>query len=54
MVIGRDAVLIKHEGKKSRSQKYKEMERDGKWEEVLKEMIESVNKDDGQDAIESE
>ena len=54
MVIGRDAVLVKHEGGESKSHKRKEKEKAGKWDEVLKDMVEDVNTKGGQNAIESE
>lgn len=54
MVTGRDAVLIKHEGEKSKSQQQKDDEHAGKWSKVLKDMLKRANKDGGQNAIESE
>lgn len=54
MVVGRDAVLIKHEGKKSFSHKCRELEKKGKWDKVSKKLIERANKEGGQNAIESE
>jgi hypothetical protein len=54
MVIGRDAVLVKHEGKKSKSQRWKELEDKGDHKQELKEILKAANEDGGQDAIESE
>ena len=54
MVVGRDAVLIKHEGEQSESQKIKDLERKGKWEKALQRMLDRVNNVGGQNAIESE
>ena len=54
MVTGRDAVLVKHEGGKSKSQQQKEDEKAMKWNKVLKDLLKRTNKDGGQNAIESE
>jgi len=54
MVVGRDAVLIRHEGKKSKSQRWKEYEEKHQHDKELQEMLKACNEDGGQDAIESE
>ncbi len=55
MVVGRDAVLIRHERKgKSFGQKQLDRERKGQWDKVVREEIKRTNSKGGQDAIETE
>jgi len=55
MVVGRDAVLVRDEGKmKAKNRKWKEMEEKHQHEQEMKEMLEWANKSGGQDALENE
>lgn len=53
MVVGRDAVLIRHEGKKAKGNRWRELEERMEHEKELQEILKNANEDGGQDNIES-